>query len=414
MMTRNENRDLKHTPFYSRRFTLRVMVLLTALFFISAMLNCAGQQGPLRERLLSSDELTKQSAFTEFDSLKAESKKRYLEIMKNMLTDKNPENQLLAAEALGHMGPAAGEAAPDLVQVLNGGNEALRSRAINALAEIGPGAVPLLITVLKQQDAAVRAGAADALGGMGPRAKEAIPALAAMLSDPDRAISEHAAFALGRIGTAAVPELIRVARRGDGYSTDRAATAFSQVNLKTDTCIVRELARTLGDVNEEPGVRGFAAKALGNMHENAQSAQSEIIRALGDENNDVRTAARWALGQIGPTAIPALREALKDGSPRIRAGAAFALGAVGPAAEDTVPALLQAMKDEDRTVRIDAILAIGKTRATSPAVVQALNEVLETDKDEVVRLDAVRVLSKMDTPEAKEAVIRYNNKNSTQ
>lgn len=411
-MTRHENRDLKHTPFYSRRHAVRVMGLLTALFFISTMLNCAGQQGLLRDRLLSSDEGTKQSAFKEFDSLKAESKKRYLEIMKNMLTDKNPENQLLAAEALGHMGPAAEEAAPDLVQVLNTGNEALRSRAINALAEIGP--VPLLITVLKQQDATVRVGAADALGGMGPRAKEAIPALAAMLSDPDRAISEHAAFALGCIGPAAVPELIRVARRGDGYATDSAATAFSQVNLKTDTCIVRELARTLGDVNEEPGVRGFAVKAMGNMRENAQSAQSEIIYALRDENNDVRTAARWALGQIGPTAIPALRDALKDGSPRVRSGAAFALGAMGPAAEDTVPALLQAMRDEDRTVRIEAILSIGKTRATSKAVVQALNEVLETDKDEVVCLDAVRVLSKMDTPEAKEAVIRYNNKNSPQ
>ena len=107
----------------------------------------------------------------------------------------------------------------------------------------------------------------------------------------------------------------------------------------------------------------------------------------------------------GQKRIPALKEALKDSNPRIRSGAAFALGSMGPAAEEAVPDLLRVMKDDDRTVRIDAILAIGKTRVTSYAVVQALIQVLDTDKDEVVRLDAVRVLSKMETSEAKEAVI---------
>ena len=57
---------------------------------------------------------------------------------------------------------------------------------------------------------------------------------------------------------------------------------------------------------------------------------------------------------------------------------------MGPAAEEAVPDLLRIMKDDDRTVRIDAILAIGKTRATSDAVVQALIQVLDTDKDEVM------------------------------
>jgi HEAT repeat protein len=170
----------------------------------------------------------------------------------------------------------------------------------------------------------------------------------------------------------------------------------------------------MGNVKEEPGVRAFAAKALGNMPEKARGEMPELIRVLGDENNDVRTAARWALGQTGPKGIPALREALKNNNPRVRSGAAFALGSMGTAAEDAVPDLLLAMKDEDRTVRIDAILAIGKTRVTSDAVVRALNQVLETDKDEVVRLDAVRVLSKIDTSEAKEALIRYNKKQSAQ
>jgi hypothetical protein len=140
--------DLKQPPFFIRRPALGVITMLVMLFFVTATLHCAGQQGSLRDRLLSSDERTKRSAFKEFDSLNAESKKKYLELMKNMLTDKNPENRLLAAEALGHMGPAAEDAIPDLLQVLNGENEALRSRAITALGEIGPVAVPSLISVL--------------------------------------------------------------------------------------------------------------------------------------------------------------------------------------------------------------------------------------------------------------------------
>jgi HEAT repeat protein len=84
---------------------------------------------------------------------------------------------------------------------------------------------------------------------------------------------------------------------------------------------------------------------------------------------------------------------------------------MGPAAEEAVPDLLRVMKDDDRTVRIDAILAIGKTQVTSYAVVRALIQVLDTDKDEVVRLDAVRVLSKMESSEAEEAVNKFNKSN---
>ena len=38
--------------------------------------------------------------------------------MKSMLHDADPNNQVLAADALGHMGPTAEDAVPDLVQLL--------------------------------------------------------------------------------------------------------------------------------------------------------------------------------------------------------------------------------------------------------------------------------------------------------
>jgi HEAT repeat protein len=414
MMTRNEHVDLKQPPFFIRRPALGVLAMLAMLFFTATMLNCAGQQGPLRERLISSDERTKRSAFKEFDSLNPAAKRhyQYLEIMKSMLHDADPNNQVLAADALGHMGPAAEDAVPDLVQLLSVSNETVRSHAGKALADLGVVAVPSLILALKQPEPAVRVAAAETLGNIGPAAKEAIPALATLLGDEDQEVSRYAASALGRIGPAAVPELIEVARWRGRYTTDMASTAFA--NLKADAATVRELVQWMGNVKEDPAVRAFAAKALGYMPEKARGEMPELIRALGDENNDVRIAARWALGQTGPKGIPALREALKNDNPRILSGAAFALGSMGPAAEEAVPDLLRVMKDDDRTVRIDAILAIGKTQVTSDAVVRTLIQVLDTDKDEVVRLDAVRVLSKIETSEANEAVMRYNNKNTPQ
>lgn len=409
MMTINENRDVNQALFHSNGTARHFLNLLAAFLFLAGMPHCAGPHGALSERLHSSDDRTKQSAVKELNALDSPSKKKHLGSLKKMLYDNNRDNQILAAESLGHMGPAAEEAVPDLVQILNEDNIVLRVSALKALGEIGTGAVPSLITILHHQDPVLRNSAVDALGSIGPGAKEAVPELALMLSEREHDTARHAASALGLIGPAAVPALIQVPGRGDPYATDRAVTAFA--NFKADPAVIHELAQFVANANADPGVRGFAAKALGTMREKAEEAIPDLARALGEENTDVRTAARWALGQIGPKAIPALREALKNSNPRVRFSAAFALGSLGPAAAEAVPSLLQAMKDEDRTVRINAILALGKTGVIAQVVVQALAQVLEADGDEVVCLDALRVLNTMGTPEAKEAVIRHNKKN---
>jgi HEAT repeat protein len=407
----HENKDVVHIRYSIRRSVLRVGITAAALFLALNVLHCAStQQGPLRERMVSPDARTKESAFKEFDSLSPAAKRQYLEIMKSILQEGDPHNQVLAADALGRMGPDAEDAVPDLVRLLTVKNDTVRSRAGKALADIGAAAVPSLTAALKQPEPAMRVAAADVLGNIGPAAKEAIHDLALLLGDQEMEISRHAASALGRIGPAAVPELIEVARWRSRYATDMASSAFT--NLKADAGTVRELVTLMENVKEDPAVRAVAAKALGYMPEKARGEMPELIRVLGDENNDVRTAARWALGQTGQEGIPALREAMKSGNPRIRSGAAYALGSMGPAAEDAIPDFIRALKDEDRTVRIDAVLAIGKTRVTSDAVVKALSQVLETDKDEVVRLDAVRVLSKMDSADAEEALARYHKKQS--
>jgi len=406
MMTKQERKDLGQAVMPDKHAASWIVLMLAALVMLAALDGCAGRKSPLSERLLSSENSTKRTAFRELDALEGSSKKKYLRIVEDTLRDADPGNRMLAAESLGRMGPAAEEAVPELIQVLGEENDSLRSTAVTALAAIGTGAVPALVAALDHQGPAVRSGAADALGSIGAGSTEAIPALINLLGDRDYEISHRAASALGRIGAAAVPALLQVAAKEDGRVTGMAETAFSYLNAGPN--LIHELARLLGNNGEKSGVRAFAAKALGRMQEKARDAAPDLARALADENSEVRSAARWALGRIGPAAVPALREALKNNNVQVRSGAASALGSMGPVAQDAGPALTQALRDEDPVVRIEAISALEKTQASSWAVVKALIRVLDGDKDDFVRLNAARVLNKIGTSEAKEAVNNYN------
>ncbi len=59
----------------------------------------------------------------------------------------------------------------------------------------------------------------------------------------------------------------------------------------------------------------------------------------------MRTNDAFALGRIGPAAVPALIAALKDKDRQVRWYAASALGRIGPAAKEAVPALEAAARD---------------------------------------------------------------------
>lgn len=410
MKTKQERKDLSQAVNPVKHAASWIVFMLSALITLTTLGGCAGTQTPLGERLLSSESSTKRAAFKALDRLDSASKKKYLQIVKDTLRDADPGNRMLAVQSLGRMGPAAEEAIPDLIQVLGEENAPLRPAAVTALSAIGAGAVPALVAALNRQSPAIRSGAADALGGIGAGATQAIPALINLLGDRDYEISHHAASALGRIGPAAVPALMQVAAREDGRVTGMAETVFSYLDAGPD--LVHELARLLGSSGEKPCVRAFATKALGRMQEKAKDAAPDLVRALGGENSEVRSAARWALGQIGPAAVPALREALKNDNVQVRSNAASALGSMGPAAEDAVPALAQALRDENPVVRIEAISALEKIQASSGAVVKALIRVLDGDKDDFVRLNAARALNKIRTAEAKEAVSNYNKQKS--
>ena len=97
--------------------------------------------------------------------------------------------------------------------------------------------------------------------------------------------------------------------------------------------------------------RSLAVDLLGFLGEPAVPC---LTRALSDQQKDVRIAAAWALGDIGPgahRAVVPLAEALGDPSPGVRAAAVRALAQIGEAAKPAIPYLTKALQDKDETVR---------------------------------------------------------------
>lgn len=81
------------------------------------------------------------------------------------------------------------------------------------------------------------------------------------------------------------------------------------------------------------------------------------------------------LGADDKDAVPFLTERLAARDPRVRLGAANALAAIGPGASPAIPRLRGALEDEDEAVRAAAVWALGEigTDKAVPALVEALS-----------------------------------------
>lgn len=153
--------------------------------------------------------------------------------------------------------------------------------------------------------------------------------------------AEEAALALAPLGGAALPPLRQLLA---GTDLDRrwwAARALAAVG----TSAAREmLVAALGD--PDPDLRACAAQGLGELR--AEEAVAGLTHCLGDPSAFVSRIAADSLARIGPPAVPALIDALREGEVLARAGAARALSIIQ--AQESVPALCAALDDPSAIV----------------------------------------------------------------
>ncbi len=117
--------------------------------------------------------------------------------------------------------------------------------------------------------------------------------------------------------------------------------------------------------------RWWATRALAVIDHSR--AQDGLLRALGDDEPDVRQCAALSL-RLNPTppAIPALVNALHDKDRLVARFAADALAAIGPAA---IQALSLSMESPDPAVRMQAVRAL--VAIEDPQTIHALFDALD-------------------------------------
>ncbi len=223
----------------------------------------------------------------------------------------------------------------------------------------------------------------------------------------------NAAFALGKMGmyaANAVPALQRTLEK-DASPKVREATAFALGEISRESAkaagdpqLVAILTKALTD--DAWQVRRSAAFALGCLEKEAVAAREPLELALRDKSPEVRQNAAWALGRLGESAIPKLREALRDDDAFVKRDATQSLNLFEP--KSLRPALddfLRLCQDKDSEVRRAAVTVLIRVVGPADAKVAAapLRGVL-TDTDEEIRRNAALALANIGGKESAAAV----------
>lgn len=231
-------------------------------------------------------------------------------------------------------------------------------------------AIQVLVGGLRDNQAEARRCAATILGVVGPEGSQAIQPLVEALGDSDVLVRRYAAedlAAFGPAATVALPNLESLLGE-DEWTQVVGAEAILKIAPRRTEEIGPVLVEAMRSGSSR--IRHRATQALGELLIAGGLAVAELIDALDDEDEVVRTEAIWALGQLGPAAVPAIPAltAILQGHGMdgddilIRGMAVSALGDIGPEAREAVPDLIECLDaDDDDPVTTRFRLQVART-----------------------------------------------------
>jgi HEAT repeat protein len=238
------------------------------------------------------------------------------------------------------------------------------------LGPVAKPALPELISMLNDPAPEVRLLAAFAIGKIGPDGASAIPALQRLITkwyspNPQGSFSADeralAAYALGAMGSAArpaLPQLDLIRKDSNIFVRAHAEAAFIRISGTG-------LDAVLDSLKDPSNSSNWTIVAVGFLGTNGAPAIPFLIPSLQDTNAGVRDKALAALSAIHRSpeiTIPAILPlaAATNTNNWSRASALTALRNFGPGARAMVPTniLLQALQDPDENIRAHATNAL--------------------------------------------------------
>jgi HEAT repeat protein len=242
-----------------------------------------------------------------------------------------------------------------------------------------------------------------------PTADEAtVTELLRKVGDKDKRRSGRARRTLVRMGSEAVPPLLAALNGNDTGVRVCAASVLAALrgihspNRPEHRAAVDGLVEAVAHADERTG--RAAAQALASVLEESRYAGSKrgepfytgkaipaLVKALAVPS--LSADAALALARIGPSAVPALRRALRATDAPTRIGAVLTLTKTRKPLKEMTPDLLAALEDPDAGVRALAAEAMGRLRGNKAAV-EGLAVVLR-DPDPRVREAVIAALGKL-------------------
>jgi HEAT repeat protein len=177
------------------------------------------------------------------------------------------------------------------------------------------------------------------LGKLGPASSTAVPAITQALSDPNPRIKIAAIQALGDIGSCSkmsIPGIVQMLLSHEEHIQDAAVKALENIdsNWRTDPSVSHVIA--------------------------------VLASQLSLKNNSGESVVH-AFTLIGNTAVPILIEVLESVDQIAQGNAARALGLIGEESQSAIPALTKALENEDLIFRVqdEIIKALTKIQVHS-------------------------------------------------
>jgi HEAT repeat protein len=326
-------------------------------------------------------------------------------------------------EALGKMGEKADVATPILVEIVQNKFSRWRENAAISISNLGPKGRAALISLFQEEDTLYFARIAYQRSDK--KLADHLPELLKFLDDPKRStIVIDFISRMGEEAKLAVPDLVK------------------KLQATSDIYIKKQIILTLGKIRDEKTVpiliqfynststqKMTALQAIEYFGKNAELALPTLMKALKEEDSDVRESALSALSTFEEKAIPALSDVLKIAESATRNEkklALFSLGKMGGKASDqtmpvilkqlmgpdfwmaiealramgdeSIPFLIKALKDPNSENRRLALMALGELGPVAKAVIPSLEQLIKTEKIEQINFHAREILNKLNSP----------------